>query len=63
VENNIKQVSLQTITNICEVLGYSLEEFFALELTLDEKELLDNIKGLNEEQIKALNIIIKSMKK
>lgn len=63
VENNLKQASLQAITNICEVLGYSLEEFFALDLTPEEKELLDNVKGLNEEQMKALNVIVKSMKR
>lgn len=54
VENNIKPISLQGIENICEVLGYTLEEFFSLDLAPELKQLIDAAKGLSEDELKPL---------
>lgn len=54
VENNIKPVSLQTIEKVCEILEYSLEEFFSMELTPELKQLLDTAKELTPEQLQPL---------
>lgn len=54
VENNLKPISLQSIESICSILGYTLEEFFTLNLTPELKQLLETAKELSPEQLKPL---------
>lgn len=65
VENNIKPVSLATLEKICEALGVTLHEFFCdgnSELSPEYREILQNLKILSPEQLKALNEFLKTLK-
>jgi transcriptional regulator with XRE-family HTH domain len=62
LENNPESApSLPALENICNYLGYTLEEFFTLNLTPELKQLLDNAKGLSSDQIKPLIEFLKGV--
>lgn len=66
VENNLKPVSLSTLTKICDALGISLYDLFSQDnpqdiLTKEQKELLDIVKNLSDVQLRHLNAFLKSL--
>ncbi|HHW02493.1 MAG TPA: helix-turn-helix transcriptional regulator [Thermoanaerobacterales bacterium] len=65
VENNIKPISLTTLEKICEALGMTLSEFFCegdFKLSPEYREILQNLKILSPEQLRALNEFLKTLK-
>lgn len=67
LENGIKKPDLEIIEAICKALGITLKEFFndesdPIPLTSELRELIDNAKELNTEQIKKLNEFIQSVR-
>lgn len=62
LENNPEAApSFPALQKICTFLGYTIEEFFALELTPELKQLLDNAKQLSPEQLKPLIDFLKGI--
>lgn len=67
LEQGKKKCSLENLNSICNVLGCSLSDFFKEEeptLSLDQQNLLDTYKTLNNKQKKAVidlvNLLAKS---
>lgn len=66
IEKGKSLPSIPKLVEICKALGITLTEFFASEdisdtLRDDLKELLDNAKNLNSEQLKLLSNFLKSL--
>ena len=64
IENNVSLPSMETFFYICEYLGISEQEFFDIENAnpIKTRELLSEIKGLDNEQIDSLLTIIRGLK-
>lgn len=55
LENNPEAApSFPALEKICSFLGYTIEEFFSLNLTPELKQLLDTAKELSPEQLQPL---------
>lgn len=65
VENSIKPVSLTTLQKICDSLGVTLTDFFAVEdntLPGEYRKLLENAKTLTPRQLNVLNELVELLK-
>lgn len=65
LENRIGFPSMQVFFYICEYFGVTPAEFFDNEngYPTEYKEMLDDIKALNHEQVQNVKAIIKGLKK
>ncbi len=66
LENGHRVPDVPTLKKICEVFNITLADFFAPEnlskpVEDNLKELLNNAKGLNSEQIKSLNNFLRTI--
>lgn len=65
IENGANFPSMTVFFYICEYLNITPEEFFATENKNPNKvqELVETVKGLNDEQLDSLIVIAKGLKK
>lgn len=65
IENGANFPSMTVFFYICEYLGITPEEFFATENKNPAKvqELVETVKGLNDEQLDSLIVLAKGLKK
>ncbi|MCH5296124.1 MAG: helix-turn-helix transcriptional regulator [Ruminococcus sp.] len=65
IENGISLPSMTAFTYICEYFDITPHEFFDIESSnpIKEKELINAVKGLSNEQLEHLIAIAKGLKK
>lgn len=66
IENGERNPTVDKLEKICKGLGISLADFFKADdfiTTVDYMELVNHAKKLTNEQIKALNVILKELDK
>lgn len=63
IENGVNYPSMSVFFYICEYLGVTPQEFFDINNTnpLQSQELLEAIKGLNNEQLSHITAIAKDL--
>lgn len=65
IENKLAYPSMTVFFYICEYLNITPEEFFATENKnpIKVQELVNTVKGLNDEQLDSLIVLAKGLKK